>query len=93
MFKKRRIAAKLDGEILSALEELGNHDETSEEYRKIIERIVTLEKLQPNTGMQPLKMDTVLLVAANIFGIVWLARYEKENVIRSQSALRFVMKP
>jgi hypothetical protein len=38
-------------------------------------------------------MDTVLLVAANIFGIVWLARYEKENVIRSQSALRFVMKP
>jgi hypothetical protein len=93
MFKKRRIAAKLDGEILSALEELGNHDETSEEYRKIIERIVILEKLQPNTGMQSLKMDTVLLVAANIFGIVWLARYEKENVIRSQSALRFVMKP
>lgn len=93
MFKKRRIAAKLDGEILSALEELSNHEETSEEYRKIIERIVTLEKLQPNTGLKPLSMDTALIVAANVFGILWLARYEKTEVIRSQSALRFVMKP
>lgn len=37
--------------------------------------------------------DTVLAVAANIFGILWLARYERENVIKSRSALGFVMKP
>jgi len=37
--------------------------------------------------------DTVLVVAANIFGILWLARYEREHVIRSRSALGFVMKP
>ena len=37
--------------------------------------------------------DTVLIVAANIFGILWLARYERENVIRSKSALGFVLKP
>lgn len=37
--------------------------------------------------------DTLLVVGANIFGIVWLARYEKEHVVTSKSALGFVMRP
>lgn len=41
---------------------------------------------------KPLSPDTVLGVAANIFGILWLTRYEKEHVINSK-ALNFVLRP
>lgn len=37
--------------------------------------------------------DTALVVAANIFGILWLTRFERENVIKAPNALKFVMKP
>ena len=49
-------------------------------------------KLKPEERFKQISPDTVLVVAANIFGILWLTRYERENVINSK-ALGFVMKP
>lgn len=93
MFKSN-IEAKLDAEINSALDELVKLEKKSEEYNAIIERIARLEKLRPDTRRpKPPSWDTVLMVGANIFGILWLARYEQERVIRAQNAMRFVMKP
>jgi hypothetical protein len=93
MFAKSQTEVKLDAEILSALEELANHKKTSEEYGAIVDRISKLHKLKaeekPKRSVSP---DTVLVVAANIFGILWLARYERENVIKAPNAFRNVMK-
>lgn len=50
-------------------------------------------KLENDSRIKPPSLDTVLVVSANIFGILWLARYEKEHVIKAQKALGFVMKP
>lgn len=93
MFIKTQTETKLDAEIRSALEELETHDKTSEEYGTLVERIAKLHKLKTEERSKPLSPDTVLIVAANIFGILWLTRFERENVIPSKSALGLVMKP
>lgn len=94
MFPKTQIEIKLDAEILSALEKLETIPKIEEDYGDLVDRIAKLHELKakerPKKRISP---DTALVVAANIFGILWLARYERENVIRSKSALGFVFKP
>lgn len=93
MFAKSPLEAKLDAEILKALDELATMEKTSEKYGVLVDRISKLHKLKaeekPKRSVSP---DTVLVVAANIFGILWLARYERENVIKAPNAFRTVMK-
>lgn len=59
----------------------------------ITDHQLTIEENQKSLpfGLKPPSLDTALIVAANIFGILWLTRYEKERVISSK-ALNFVMK-
>lgn len=75
--------------IIKRLSEL--HKLKSEEAQITLRYIETEHKITPDR-IKPPSMDTVLVVAANIFGIYWLTRYEKENVISSK-ALGFVFKP
>lgn len=94
MFTKNHIETQLDAEITSLLRKLKETTKDSEDYGKLLERLSKLHSLKmderPRKRINP---DTVLVVAANIFGILWLARYERENVIKSRNALSFVMKP
>lgn len=90
MFIKSSTETKLDAQIESQLDKLGETTST-EEYDKIIDRMTKLQKLRPER-LKPISADTVLVVAANLVGIWWLARFEKENVIQSRSALGQVMK-
>lgn len=92
MFIKSKTESKLDAEIQSALKELESiTDKTSENYGTLVERISKLHKLKTEERPKQISPDTVLVVAANIFGIIWLTRYEKTDVINSK-ALGFVMK-
>lgn len=95
MFAKNSIEAALEKEIIASLNQLSQHEKNSEEYGVIVDRITKLQKLksESSSGLKPPSMDTVLVVGANIFGILWLARYEQEHVIKAQKALGFVMKP
>jgi hypothetical protein len=95
MFTKSETATKLDAEINALLDCLKKTTKDSKEYDMYIERIAKLHKLktEEKSKFKPISSDTVLLVAANIFGILWLARYEKTDVIKSKTALGFVMKP
>lgn len=92
MFKRYIIQAKLDAEIIASLEKLETVRENSEEYAALVERITKLDKLK-SEGLRPPSLDTVLIVGANIFGILWLARYEREEVIKAPNAFRMVMRP
>lgn len=95
MFKSQ-INSKLDAEIISALEELDSHETTSEEYATIVERVSKLHKLKSEgrqTGLTPPSVDNLLIVGANIFGILWLARYERAEVIKTPSAFRMILRP
>jgi hypothetical protein len=93
MLPKSSIETKLDQEILSALDKLDGLDPKSEEYGAIVDRVAKLHKLKTEGRPRPVSLDTMLIVGANIFGILWLTRFERENVITAKSALRFVMKP
>jgi hypothetical protein len=91
---KSKSQAKLDKEINTLLEKLESmSDKSSDDYGTIVERIAKLHKLRTEEGLKLPNLDTALVVGANVFGIIWLTRFEKENVIPSRSALGFVMKP
>lgn len=92
MFAKSSIESKLDQEIISALETLENQEATSDEYGVVVDRIAKLHKLKSEERLKLPSMDTVLVVGANVFGILWITRYEREHVISSK-ALGFVMRP
>lgn len=91
MLIKSETETKLDAEIRAVLKELSQQERTSEEYGTLVDRIVKLHKLKTEERYKQISPDTVLVVVANIFGILWLTRYERENVINSK-ALGFVMK-
>jgi hypothetical protein len=92
MFTKRPTEIKLETEINAALTELENLEKTSEEYGTLVDRIAKLHKLKMEEHPKQINPDTVLVVAANLLGILWVTRYEREHVI-STKALGFIMKP
>lgn len=91
MFTKSPIDTELDERILSALSKLKALEPNSEEYGKIVENLTELHKLKTEKS-KPISPDTMLMVAANIFGILWITRYEKTDTITTKS-LGFSMKP
>jgi hypothetical protein len=92
MFSKSPIESKLDKEIISSLEELGNLKSTDKEYGEIIDRVAKLHKLKSDERLKLPSLDTALMVGANIFGILWITRYERERVLTSK-ALGIAFKP
>jgi hypothetical protein len=93
MFIKTRTESKLDAEIQSASRRAEVNDRQDvREYGTLVDHISKLHKLKTEERSKQISPDTVLVVAANIFGILWLTRYEKTDVINSK-ALGFVMKP
>jgi hypothetical protein len=93
MFAGRNIDIALDKEIAIALEELKKLRDDPEKYDAVVERIAKLDELKsPKDRLKPASVDTVLIVAANIFGVLWLTRFEKENVIKAPHAFRSVIR-
>jgi len=93
MFTKTKTETKLDAEINSLLDKLKETTKDSEDYDKHVEHIAKLHKLKTEERSKPISPDTALIVAANIFGILWLARFEKSNVIKAPKAFGFIIKP
>lgn len=107
MLPKSSIETKLDAEINSLLDKLKNTTKDAKEYSTLVDQLAQLHKLKTAEheqliednqftmpyGLKPPSLDSVLFVGANIFGILWLTRFERENVITARSALGFVMKP
>lgn len=93
MFIKSDIETKLDAEILSLLAKVKETTKDSEDYEKLVDRMSKLHKLKTEERSKQINPDTVLVVVANIFGILWLARYERENIIKAPRAFSSVLKP
>lgn len=95
MFIKTHIQSQLDAEITSALDKLSAMpDKDTKEYGELVDRISKLHKLKTEERFKlPFSVDTALVVGANLFGILWLTRFEKEHVIKAPKAFGMVMKP
>lgn len=66
----------------------------SEEFKALVERLDTLYRLKEidKTNNPPsVDVNTVIVVAANLFGIVLICNYEKAHVLTSK-AMNFLTK-
>lgn len=64
----------------------------TEEFKLAIGRLKELHKLKDATRRPGVSPDTVLIVCANLLGILIITQHEKLDVITSKAA-GFVMKP
>lgn len=95
MFGRYKLNAALDAEITVAIAKLETLRDDPSKYDAELERIANLEGLKSKTSIKPPTMDTVLIVSANIFGVLWIARYERDNmnVIKAPNAFRNIIRP
>lgn len=97
----------LSNEIRRTLSELEKTPVTSDEYRVIagnLRALTDIEVLNTKTATETAKVvlenkrcssvspDTILLVAANLLGILAVLQHERVNVVTSK-ALGFIVKP
>lgn len=90
-FKKRDKRTKLEKEIDNLLNEMDYQDKSSDEYAKNVRHLYRLYDARNKEKPRSVSPDTVLLVAANLLGIVLILKYEQLNTITSR-AINFVFK-
>jgi len=93
MFAKSSTEVKLEAEINALLDKLESAQKDSEEYDTIVNHLTALHNLTGKNRFKQISPDTVLIVAANIFGILWLTRFEREHVLPSRNAFSFIRMP
>lgn len=92
MFTKNKDELKLDSLIDDCMQAL--HDEpseTTEEYATILSHLNTLNKMKTDRRPSRVNPDTMLTVAANLFGIFMILKHERVDIITSK-AMSFVPK-
>lgn len=62
-----------------------------QEYDKLLNRLEKLQKIRQEEKPDQISLDTKLAVAANLFGILLILKYEQTNVLMSK-ALSFVFR-
>ena len=82
----------LDKEIRRVLSDMSDTDSNTDEYKAMATNLRILMEIRE--GQQPRRVspDTVLIVAANLIGILAVLEFEDNHVI-TRKALSFVLKP
>lgn len=95
MFKKNTPTEPTDTEkaLKTCYSTLENHAVDSDEYAKTMKQIIKLEDVQSKKIRKErlFSPDTLLLVGANLAGILLILNYEKADIVTSK-ALGFVSK-
>jgi hypothetical protein len=91
MFRTRELTL-LERLLDRTLRELSNHPIGSDEYRKTMTAVIQLHELKENEKPRPVSRDTLLIVGANILGILMIIKHEHVNVVTSK-AMNLVLKP
>jgi len=92
MFSRTREPQLLELETDKAIRELSNHAIGSEEYVKALDQVIKLHRLKEDEKPSPVSKDTLVLVGANLLGIILIIRHEHVNVITSR-AMNVLIKP
>jgi hypothetical protein len=91
MFSTRE-PTELELEVDRGIRELKNHPIGSEDYVRALDSIVKLHKMKEEEKPKFVSRDTLVLVGANLLGIMMIIRHEHMNVITSR-AMNMVIKP
>lgn len=88
---KKRDTSRLDRAIDELYDDLAGFTGDAEEYGLIVYQLGKLHELRDTKKSQPLSMDTLAIVSANILGIIIIVGHERMHVITSK-ALNFTLK-
>jgi hypothetical protein len=92
MFTRNKEKSLLETAHDQAIVKLGQMQPGTKEYEAQLKTVESLHTLLTKDKIsRRVSPDTLALVAANIFGILWITRYERENVVTSK-ALGFIQK-
>lgn len=94
MFKKNTSDVTTTQELIDAANDrLLSLEPDTKEYKKVLDQIERLHKLKDreHTNRFRVSGDTLVVVGANLLGIVLILNYEKLNVVTSK-ALGFIGK-
>lgn len=86
--------SRLDKEIMSLEDQLEYTPFDSDEYKYLLEvysRLTRLRREEKESKKFKVSPDTVLMVSANLLGIILILGYEQAHVVTSK-ALGFVLK-
>lgn len=93
MFTKRtEHDSQLEAEINRVQTYLASKQIDSEEYAKALKHLFELHKMQEEEKPARVSPDTLVLVGANLLGILLIIRHEHLNVITSR-AMNTLIKP
>jgi len=68
------------------------YDAGSEEYREALDALVKLHKMKEDEKPKPVSKDTLVIVGANLLGILMIISHERVNVVTSK-AIGVLLRP
>lgn len=75
-----------------AILELENHPIGSNDYVQTLDQVVKLHKMVEEDKSPSVSKDTLVVVGANLLGIILIIKHEFVNVVTSK-ALNLILKP
>lgn len=75
-----------------AIRSLNVYEAGSEEYREALDALVKLHKMKEDEKPNPVSKDTLIIVGANLLGILMVISHEHVNVVTSR-AIGLLLKP
>jgi len=91
MFTKKDTDPELSAEITRLYKQLSHFSGEDKEYAEIVKQLSNLYSLKEKDSKSQVSMDTLVMVAGNLLGIILVLDYERMHVVSSK-ALGFVMK-
>lgn len=91
MFSGKSHLSPLEVAVNRVIHDLNNHEIGSEEYQKSLDALAKLHKMREEEKSSVSK-DTLVLVAANLLGLIMVISHERVNVITTR-AFSMLLKP
>jgi len=82
---KSYLYTPLEDAVNRALLDLKNHAVGSEEYQKSLDALTKLYKMKNEEKPSSVSKDTLVVVAANLLGLLMVIKHERVNVITSRA--------
>lgn len=82
----------IDDQIEAVLEGMQQEKVFSEQYPKMIAHLGKLQTIKAEGRRDPIKWDTIALIAGNLLGILLIIAYEEKHVMTSRG-FSHIIKP
>lgn len=93
MFSRNREQTALDIALDKAMKELSRHKVGSDEYNKVLENVIKIHAMKVKDKPDSLSLDTLVLAASNLVGILLIIGHEQIGNVLTSKALGLLIRP